>query len=65
MGQHFLHQSFSCMYAQVYVKVACAHVTWVGSGMRCMSTWVGGGGRQHGWVEWGWDAYDLRSRGAV
>ena len=24
MGQRFLHQSFSCMYAHVYVKVACA-----------------------------------------
>ena len=57
MGQRFLHQSFSCMYAHVYVKVACAphlHPCHMGGGWgevdvnmggwRWASTWVGGGG---------------------
>ena len=45
------------MYAHVYVKVACAphpHPCHMGGGgVRWMSTWVGGGGRQHGWIGWG------------
>ena len=68
------------MYA--HVKVACApppHPCHMGGGgVRWMSTWVGGGGRQHGWggvgwmsgseggwVEWGWDAYGPRSSCSV
>ena len=56
MGQRCLRQSFSCMYAHVYVRVACAphpHPCHMGGGgVRCMSTWVGGGGCQHGWAGW-------------
>ena len=49
-------------------------LTWVGGVGEGVDVNMGGwGGRQHGWmsgsevgwVEWGWDAYGPRSRGAV
>ena len=51
--------------------------TWVGGvgvdinmgGWGWASTWMGGvgwmSGSEGGWLEWGWDAYGPRSRGAV
>ena len=46
-----------------------AYWGWMGLGMGWTLTWVGMvwwmSGSEGGWVEWGWDAFGPRSRGAV